>query len=130
VVTISPSGNLVGFVQTARSFGPGPSGTPRSGTPTTGNVNPANRRFVAPVAGTVTGIRGALLTVKTAEGKSTTFTTSSTTVVYAFSKVSSSAIKAGSQVSVTTATSGGHKVAVAVTSTTIANATAFLTANS
>jgi hypothetical protein len=84
VVTISPSGNLVGFVQTARSL----------------------------------------------QGKSSTFTTSSTTVVYAFSKVPSSAIKAGSQVSVTTETSGGRKIAVAVTSTTIANATAFLTTNS
>jgi hypothetical protein len=130
VVTISPSGNLIGFVQTARSFGPGPSGTPRSGTPTRGNGNPANRRFVAPVAGTVTGILGTQLTVKTAQGKSTTFTMSSTTVVYAFSKVPSSAIKAGSQVSVTTETSDGRKIAVAVTFTTIANATAFLTTNS
>ena len=127
VITIAPSGNLYGFVQ---AFQNAPAGTaPRpAGTPNRGNFNPANRRFVAPVEGTVTSLQGSKLTVKTTQGKTATYTTSSSTEVYVFSQVSSSAIHAGAEVGVTTATVSGHKVAVAVASTSVANATVFLTA--
>ena len=126
VITIAPAGNLYGFVQTFRNAA---GNTPRpAGTPRRGNFNPANRRFVAPVVGTVKSLQGSKLTVKTAQGKTATFTTSSSTEIFAFSQVASSAIHAGVQVGVTTATVSGHKVAIAVASTSIANATVFLTA--
>jgi hypothetical protein len=126
VITIAPAGNLYGFVQTFR-YAPGAAPRP-AGTPNRGNFNPANRRFVAPIEGTVTSVQGSKLTIKTTQGKTATYTTSSSTEVYAFSQVSSSAIQAGTEVGVTTATVNGHKVAVAVASTSVANATVFLTA--
>lgn len=152
MVTIAPSGGLYGFVQAlsnsgtqpSGTSGPGmPAGTPGAGnpmpvgtppagkgtpvgTPGRGNGNPG--RFMVPTAGTVTSVQGTKLTIKTAQGKTATYTLSSKSEIYMFSQVSADNIHAGFQVSVTTATVGGHMVAVAVSSTSITNATAYLTA--
>ena len=121
-VTIAPSGNFYGTVQAVRA-----GGTRRpTGTPPPGGFKRGTGGFPMILAGTVTGVHGSTLTLKTAQGKTQSVSLNGSTEVYEFSSVASSKLSAGSTVAVTTATVSGHQVAVAVVGSAVANTSASL----